>query len=244
MKLPLFWQQLPSEIKVRFGQKRAGRQRAMVAEGHLLLVLHKTPQPDSQEREGVFFWRKPDGSWDSSQGGGLARLRDHIEEYESAQEKLSREYDQAQDAEDYFKLLEKITPLQHSTGNLYTTLQAAREAIAQDRDLIDLRDWAYDLDRTLDLLYMSTRHALDYQIARQSEKETRLSMQSVKIANRLNVLAAIFFPLTAISGIFGMNLRTGLEGISTWLFWLVLLLGILLGFGLSWWVLSAARGQK
>ena len=68
IKLSPFWQHLPAEIKERFGQKRSGRQRAMVAEDHLLLVLHKVPQPGKREREGIFFWRKPDGSWDSSQG--------------------------------------------------------------------------------------------------------------------------------------------------------------------------------
>jgi Mg2+ and Co2+ transporter CorA len=58
------------------------------------------------------------------------------------------------------------------------------------------------------------------------------------------VLAAIFFPLTALSGIFGMNLHTGLEGASTWLLGVVLLPGILLGFGLSWRVLGTVRDQK
>jgi hypothetical protein len=43
MKLPQTWN-LPVEIKQRFGQKRSGKQRAMLADGHLLLVLHKAPQ--------------------------------------------------------------------------------------------------------------------------------------------------------------------------------------------------------
>ena len=70
MNLPMW--DLPDEIKRRFGQRGAGRQRAMVADGHLLLVLHKAPQRGERERKAVFFWRKPDGEWKSSgKGEGL-----------------------------------------------------------------------------------------------------------------------------------------------------------------------------
>ena len=44
-------------------------------------------------------------------------------------------------------------------------------------DIIDLRDWAYDLERTLELLQADTKHALD--------------LHSVQVANRLNVLAGV-----------------------------------------------------
>lgn len=51
------------------------------------------------------------------------------------------------------------------------TLQAAREAISDDRNVSDLRDPAYDLERTPDLLYMDTKDALDYNIARKAEED-------------------------------------------------------------------------
>lgn len=54
MQLPANWQ-LPDEINRRFGQRGAGKQRAMLAEQHLLLVLHKLPQPGSRQRQGIFF---------------------------------------------------------------------------------------------------------------------------------------------------------------------------------------------
>lgn len=125
------------------------------------------------------------------------------------------------------RILENVGPLHHAARNLHATLQAAREAIPEDRDLIDLRDWAYDLERTLDLLQRNTQHALDF--------------HSVQVANRLNVLAAIFFPVTAIASVFGMNLVSGFEGSSTLVFWSVLLVGIALGFVTSWW---ARRGRS
>ncbi len=244
LKLPHFWPQIPNEIKARFGQKHSGRQRAMAAEGHLLLVLHKAPRPGSRERQGVFFWRKPDGSWDSSQGGGLLRLTEHVDEYELAEAKLSREYEHAKEAEDYFQILAQVAPLHHAAKSLHHTLQAAREAIPDDRDLIDLRDEAYDLERTLDLLYLDAKNALDFYIAKQSEAEARLSMRSIEIANRLNVLAAIFFPLTALASIFGMNLHSGVENSPIWTFWAVLLVGVVLGLVMSWWALRGAQNQK
>ena len=125
------------------------------------------------------------------------------------------------------RILESVGPLHHAVRNLHATLQAAREAIPDDRDIIDMRDWAYDLERTLDLLQTNTKHALDY--------------HSVQVANRLNVLAAIFFPMTAIASVFGMNLASGLEGSSVLVFWSVLLIGISLGSVTSWWAL---RGQN
>jgi hypothetical protein len=223
MRLPTSWH-LPPEIRARFGQKRSGRQRAMVADGHLLLVLHKAPQHGMRDREGVFFWRRPNGQWEySGQGSGLKRLIEHVEEYSSAEQKLAKEYEQARGAKDYFRILESVGPLHHATRNLHATLQTAREAIPDDRDIIDMRDWAYDLERTLDLLQTDTKHALD--------------LHSVQVANRLNVLAAIFFPVTAIASVFGMNLVSGLEGNSITIFWSVLLVGIALGFATSWWAL-------
>jgi Mg2+ and Co2+ transporter CorA len=150
-------------------------------------------------------------------------LIEHIEKYGLAEQKLAKEYKQAQSAQDYFRILEEVGPLHHAAKNLHATLQAAREAIPDDRDIIDMRDWAYDLARTLELLQADTQNALNF--------------HSVQVANRLNVLAAIFFPVTAIASIFGMNLASGLEGSSVMIFWSVLLVGIALGFATSWWAL-------
>ncbi|MGK7873692.1 MAG: hypothetical protein AB4426_10400 [Xenococcaceae cyanobacterium] len=236
MRVPSSWE-LPEQIKKRFGQKSPGKQRAMAAEGHLLLVLHKAPKPDQRERQTVFFWRKPNGDWDySGRGKGLQPLIKHLEEYSLAEQKFTRKYEKAQKAEDYFQILEEITPLHHATKNLHDTLQSAREAIQDDRDIIDLRDWAYELERSFDLLYMDTKNALDFHIAKKADEQARLSMQSVRAGDRLNTLVAIFLPLTAITSVFGMNLPHGLEDTSTLLFWSVFLMGIFLGFFIRGWV--------
>ncbi|MFZ1026484.1 MAG: hypothetical protein WAN66_09730 [Limnoraphis robusta] len=40
MKLPATWA-VPDQIRYRLGQKSAGKQRAMIADGHLVLILPK-----------------------------------------------------------------------------------------------------------------------------------------------------------------------------------------------------------
>lgn len=244
MKLPPSWA-VPDQIRHRFGQKSAGKQRAMVADGHLLLVLHQAPHSDSREGEAVFFWRQPDGRWEASQGGaGFQRLIQHIKAYNSAEENLTQQYFQAQSSEDYFRILESLAPLRLASKNLHATLQSARESISRDRDLIDLRDAAYEIERSLDLLYQNTKNALDFDIAKRSEEQAKLSLESVRTAHRLNLLAAIFFPLTAISCVFGMNLPSGLESQPPALFWIVFFFGIFLGFIVRNWVLTGNLSKQ
>ena len=59
--LPPSWE-VPAQFRERLGE-RVGRQRAMMADGHLLLVLHRPPKKDEVERFPRLFWRKPDGTW-------------------------------------------------------------------------------------------------------------------------------------------------------------------------------------
>ncbi|MCP4405883.1 MAG: hypothetical protein GY801_52390 [bacterium] len=238
MRLPKNWE-LPDQITQRFGQKKAGRQRAMIADGHLLLVLHSLPDPETEQREAVFFWRKPEGEWlCSRRGEGLHALRRHLESFHEAEEQFSQAYEQAEDAEDYFHILDRMAPLHHAAKNLHSTLQSAREGISQDRDIIDLRDSAYELERSLDLLYSDAKNALDFRMARQAEEQAKIGMQAVQTGHRLNILAAIFFPITAIAGIFGMNLQHGFENAPLGAFWGVFLFGLILGLLTKKWVLK------
>ena len=57
--IPSRWQ-VPAVFEQRLGEK-PGRQRLMKADGHLLLILHKTPVPGAEEREARIFWRNPQG---------------------------------------------------------------------------------------------------------------------------------------------------------------------------------------
>ncbi|MFZ1029993.1 MAG: hypothetical protein WAN66_27625 [Limnoraphis robusta] len=90
------------------------------------------------------------------------------------------------------------------------------------------------------ILYQNSKNALDFAMAKKAEEQTRLSLESLRSANRLNLLASIFFPLTAISCVFGMNLSSGLETQSPVLFWMVFISGIFLGLIVRNWVLTGS----
>jgi Mg2+ and Co2+ transporter CorA len=230
MQLPPGWE-LPDSIRVRLGDS-AGKQRAMIEEEHLLLILHKTPAPGATTaREAAFFWRDPDGDWKASNGkAGLGALKNHLAEYERAVDELDTQLDKAQDAAALFRVLEAAVPLHRAAKNQHAALQAAREALPTVREIIVLRDAASEIDRHSELLEIDARNAVDYRIARQGEEQNRLSLEMTRAGHRLNFLAALFLPLTAVASVFGMNLPSGLEQSPTWLFWSVLGFGLLLGF--------------
>lgn len=224
--LPSVWQ-VPSQFVARLGDQ-VGRQRAMLADGHLLLVLHAPPGPEDDYRQGRFFWRKPDGSWSSDNfGGGPAALNRHLEEFAKVVEALEEQDDAAKTAEDYFKVMQAIGPLHRAAGNLHQTLQDAREMLPEDRDLIRFRDQAYAIQRMAELLYEGVKNGLDFAIARRSEEQAQAAHQMTVASHRLNVLAAFFFPVATLMAIFGANLQHGMEDIPPpWPMIVVLAIGL------------------
>ena len=231
--IPSTWE-LPPEITSRFGES-TGRQRFMEHAGHLLLVLHKVPEPESNERQGVLFWRRPDGGWETSEkGAGLSGLKEHVVAYATAVEGLDSELDSTRDADGLFRILSITAPVQRAAKNLHRVLQAAREAAAADREIITLRDQAEGVERTADLLRIEARNALDFDIARRAEDQAAKSEEISLAAHRLNILAALFLPITAVSSVLGVNLPTGMEDwITPSKFWMLMGLSLLLGLFLK-----------
>jgi hypothetical protein len=226
--LPATWK-LPDDIVLRLGES-AGRQRPMLSGGHLLLVLHEPPGPDDTERIGRFFWRDTDGSWKSNNlGPGIQSLRKHVGEFLERIERLDDEFQAAAAADDYFQILQEVTPLYRTVRNLHATLQEARELMPHDRELISVRDLAGAAERAAELLQSDARHGLDFTIARSAEEESRRTYQMALSAHRLNVLAAIFLPLATISSVLGMNLRHGWENADPSAFWVAVGIGAVAG---------------
>jgi Mg2+ and Co2+ transporter CorA len=214
----------------------------MAAEGHLLLILHEPPKPDELQRRGRYFWRAPDGTWQSNNlGAGITALKKHLAEYRDALEKLDRDEQRADLADEYFQLLRDIAPLHRAAHNLYNTLQQAREMVREDADLIVCRDQAYQIHRESELLRSDIHSGLDCAVARRAEEQAKSGEKMALGSHRLNVLAAIFFPVVTISSIMGMNLARGLneEMLSQWLFWVVLGAGVLCGLLLKAVVIDA-----
>jgi hypothetical protein len=228
--LPLIWE-VPTVFRERLGDQ-AGRQRAMFADGHLLLVLHAPPAPDQLTREGRFFWRKPDGIWQSTiKGSGFAALQSHLDEYLNALNKCEEQENRAQSAHEYFETLAELGPIVHASKNLLLVLQEARKLVPADRNLINIRDRADDLERTGELLYQVTRNGLDFAQAKRAEEQAKISNQMATSAHRLNLLVAFFFPIATLTTMFGTGFVTGYEEKYTPIPLLILFaLGLLSGF--------------
>ena len=137
--LPSGWD-VPKEIEDRLGEG-TGRQRAMVADGHLLLILHAPSTGEDLQRTGRVFWRRPDGSWESAPalGEGIGALTAHLEEYRERVAAIEEEEGEATTADDFFGILRAVTPVRRAARNMLGALQVARESI-RDRDLISMRD--------------------------------------------------------------------------------------------------------
>jgi hypothetical protein len=240
--IPATWE-LPDAIKIRFGEK-AGRQRSMFHEGHLLLILHTAPEPEENDRNGVLFWKTSGGDWlTTAHGNGLAALESHIGVYHDRIEDLDQSLDITRDAAGLFKILSSVAPILRAAKNMTKALQSARELTGNDREIITLRDEAEMVEQQAELLWLESKNALDFDIAKRAEEQSEQSEEISLAAHRLNLLAAIFFPITAIASVLGVSIETGLEGWLTPLrFWLVMAMS--LGFGVLLKGLLAPRARR
>jgi Mg2+ and Co2+ transporter CorA len=208
--LPLTWE-VPQVFRDRLGDA-VGRQRLMVHEDHLLLVLHKPPKDDETIRRGRFLWRRPSGEWQSTDmGPGPNALFKHLAEFQALFEKLDSLEEGAETSVAISGVIESLTPLKRTVHHLHDVLQEARKGFPDDRDLLNARDRAYDLERNVDLLLDAARNSLEFIIARRSEQQAQESHQMATSAHRLNSLVAFFFPMATLAAIMGTNLRHGLE---------------------------------
>lgn len=206
--------EVPELFRERLGDK-PGRQRAMFHEGHLLLVLHQPPQADETERRGRYFWRNPDGAWISNDlGSGSAALVKHLNEFHDQLQRLDKAEEDALNAVEYFTVIDAICPLSRTIRHLHEVLQEARQLIPKDRELLNIRDRSYELDRSADLLLNDARNGLDFAIARRSEQQAEEAHRMSTSAHRLNMLAAFFFPMATLAAVLGTNLKHGWEDVS------------------------------
>lgn len=207
--IPQTWE-VPEVFRKRLGDS-VGRQRAMVADGHLLMVLHEPPLPDDEIRDARLFWRSPQGDWRTNDTTGQIRsLQKHFDQYNERIDQLEKREKEATTADEYFEILSELTALHRAARNQHAAFQDAREKI-DSRDLINFRDACYSIERLAELLQSDAKNALDLTIARQAEEQAETSYHMALSAHRLNVLVAFFFPIATLCAIFGTNLDTGLE---------------------------------
>jgi hypothetical protein len=221
---------VPAKFRQRIGSS-AGRQRAMIDSGHLLLVLHEIPGHDEAERRGRLFWRSPEGEWRATgtPGKGLPALKAHLEKFREVIHDLDEKVDDAKNAADLYHVLRAMTPIARTARNTARALQEARAGI-DDRELITLRDLAGDLERSAELTVTDAQNALEYLETKAAEEQTVLAKKGADAQHRLNLIAALFFPVTALGSILGTNMHTGLEGHPPWVFWTVFVAAFATGF--------------
>ena len=209
MLIPDSWQ-LPERFRERLGDG-PGRQRAMLHDGHLLLVLHRVPTGDLK-RTPRLVWRDPVGNWKTSDSDdGIGGLEDHLAEYETDLESISESEEAARCSDDFFRVLSRLGPILRSARHLHATLQEAREGVPGDRDIINCRDRSYRIERTAELLSNDARTGLDVATTRRAEEQANASLAMSVSAHRLNLLAAFFFPLATLATIFGTNFNHGMD---------------------------------
>jgi Mg2+ and Co2+ transporter CorA len=201
----------------------------MDEEGHLLVLLHAPPvAEDAERRTAVVFWRNPAGEWKSSPtGGGLAALDSHLLAYRTKIHRLDEEVEKAKTPRHYFDVMRNMHPLQRATRSMLGVLQAARELRPDETRMISFRDQAADLERAIELVAADARAGMDYSLAESASLQAAAANAANREAQRLNRLAAFFFPLMTLVTVFGMNAPGKLmedEG-----FWVVLCAGIFFG---------------
>jgi len=224
--VPPGWK-LPEEIVNRLGSK-AGKQRVIAEKGHILIILHKPPLKHESHRESIFFWRDDQGKWAASErGGGLAALTDFLESYSRVEESLEEDYENGENSKDFFDLLEKITPIQRSAKNMSSALQSARDLAGEE--LIDYRDKAEELSRGFELLYIDSKNGLDYAVAKKTEEQSELQRKALLAGHRLNMIIALFLPITAGASLLGMNIPHGLEKSPSWVYLSIVFICAVLG---------------
>jgi hypothetical protein len=205
--IPSNWSSFPEEFRARLGNT-VGRQRTMVAEGQLLIVAHMVPEHDESGRRGILFWKDNTGEWKCSNGDpGKVAISLHLDRYSKKIDLFESSEATAQKADEYLRLLEGMAPLVRSCRNLLESMEDARKAMPEDRDLIDHRDRAYDLSRQADLLYEDAKNSMDVAIIRRADEQALATHQMTVASHRLNTLAAVFFPFATLGAVFGTTLN-------------------------------------
>ncbi|HTF96114.1 MAG TPA: hypothetical protein VL995_08285 [Cellvibrio sp.] len=241
MKRSQYKWNLPAEITARLGSESWGAQRAILEAGHLLLVLHAPPKTDGNEREHEVFLRLPQGKWlHKGIDHGDHALTRYMEDYHQLYTQLENRFEKANKIDELFAVIDSLIPLARSSNNMKLALQTARESLGNDAFIIDMRDRSVDIARGFELLLADARLALEFRLARSAEAQARAAEIGNRAQHKLNILAAVAFPLMSVSAVFGMNLHSGLEGLPVLAFWLVFLGGLGLGLFVKAWVSSSA----
>lgn len=228
--IPKQWQ-VPQIFRDRLGAD-PGKQRIMSEEGQYLIILHKVPSAEDRgDRTAALFWINEQGEWKSTpSSGGITGLVQHLHEYEETVKTLEAELDvpdALQSAEHLHTIYDNTTPLYRASRHLLVIMEELRQLFPQERKLLLLRDGAVNIERSADLLLADTKSSLDFLIARNSMKQADAAHEATLEANKLNRLAAFFFPVITIVSI--LSIKDPEEALREPSTYIVIASGLLLG---------------
>ena len=238
--IPKQWQ-VPQIFRDRLGAE-PGQQRIMVEEGQYLIILHQVPTAaDRGNRTAALFWINEQGEWKSTpNSGGIAGLIAHLDEYEERVKTLEQELDASQSASaaDLHKIHDESTPLYRASRHLLAVMQELRKLFPENRKILLLRDSAVNIERASELILADTKSSLEYLIAQSSKIQADAAHQATLEANKLNRLAAFFFPVITIISV--LSLKNPGEALKEPSTYIVITLGLVLGL----FLLSVLKSNK
>jgi len=242
--IPKSWS-IPEIFRARMGND-VGRQRLMSEEGHLLVVLREIPTLESKgSRSPVLFWVNEAREWKSMpRSGGRSALKQFIQDYQEKISELELSMAEAEGddtPEDVHAVIDIAAPIQRAVRGLARVMQDLRVALNNDREVLIMRDTAVALESATDLLIADAKSTLDFLAAKNAMVQAKESAKAAKEAQKLNRLAALFFPLVTLASIFGMNPPSEVLGSNG--SFMVIVIGLLMG-GLLWIILSKKTHLK
>ena len=203
-----------------------------------MLILHELPAADTAERQRRLLWRDTEGDWKSdSLGSGIQALRKHLTEFADRVHQLEEAEQNARGADDFFRIQREITRIRRAAHNKHAALEMAHELAPDDGELISCMNLAGTIERAADFVQDDAQRGLDYAMAKHAELQANS-------AHRLNLLAALFFPIATVAAVFGMNLNHGLQQLDPWLFWVLPILGVGVGYYVKEVVAPSMRGLR
>jgi len=217
-----------------------GRQRLMSEEGHHLVVLHEIPSMnDKGHRNPALFWINDVGEWKSMpQSGGRSALKQLVQDYQEKISALELRMTKAEGdntPEEVHDVIDEVAPLQRSVRGLARVLQGLREALKDDREVLNIRDITVSIESSTDMLIADAKSTLDFITAKNAMIQAKESTKAAREAQKLNRLAALFFPLVTLASLFGMNAPADVLGNNGSI--IVIIVGLVTG-ALLWTVLS------
>ncbi|MGJ8671596.1 hypothetical protein [Rubritalea sp.] len=236
--IPKSWNVSPV-IRHRVGED-VGHQRLIEEEGEILVLLHQVPKvEDKSHREAALFWLDSGGEWKSlPSSGGKSELKSLVRDYQRKLTELDQLLESANEAEVIHEVIDGATPVARAGRHVAQVLSELRRALKDDLDILATRDLAVNMERSGDLLLQDAKSSLEYMIAKNAAAQAKDAQRSAKEAQKLNRLAAFFFPLMTLAAILGMNAPGQMLGNGN--VWVV----VAIGLGLGAIVRAVLRGRS